>query len=118
MVEGRPYPLGGCSNVENKKPKEGFRCYSVEKTMLTLLTKWLAMETLILYLKKFPKTTQCGKSTETERQWERGAVLIFLWARGHNYLRVPTQNHVFLMVCSKNGQQRKISPHEIGRAHV
>ena len=24
MVEGRPYPLGGCSNVGNKKPKEDF----------------------------------------------------------------------------------------------
>ena len=49
MVEGRPYPLGGCSNVEKKNPKEGLRCYSVKQNMLTLLTKWLGMETSLLF---------------------------------------------------------------------
>ena len=49
MVEGRPYPLGGCSNVGNKKPKEDVRRYSVEQTMLTPLTKWLGMETSLLF---------------------------------------------------------------------
>ena len=49
MVEGRPYPLVGCQNVGNKKPKEGVRRYSVEKPMLTQLTKWIVMETSILF---------------------------------------------------------------------
>ena len=55
MVEGRPYPLGGCSNVGNKKPKEDFRCYSVEQPMLTTLTKWLEMENFLLFYKKIKK---------------------------------------------------------------
>ena len=60
MVEGRPYPLGGCSNVGNKKPKEDFRRYSVEQPMLTTLTKWLEMETLLLFYKKFQKQLSAG----------------------------------------------------------
>ena len=109
-----PYPLGGCSNVGNKKPKEDVRRYSIEQLMLTTLTKWLAMETSLLYLKKFPKTAQHGQSTETERQWARGLVLISLWVRGHNCLPTPTQNHVLLRVYSRNSQQRKCSSHGKG----
>ena len=60
MVEGRPYSLGGCSNVGKKKPKEGFQHYSFEKTMLTLLTKWLGMENFLLFYKKFQKQLSAG----------------------------------------------------------
>ena len=60
MVEGRPYPLGGCSNVGNKKPKEDFRSYSVEQLMLTTLKKWLGMETLLLFYKKIKKQLSAG----------------------------------------------------------
>ena len=60
MVEGRPYPLGGCSNVGNKKLKEDFRRYSVEQPMLTTLTKWLEMETLLLFYKKIKKQLSAG----------------------------------------------------------
>ena len=77
-VERRPYPLGGYPNVGNKKLKEYVLCYSVEQPMLTLLTKWLEMEILLLYLKKFPKTTQSGQSTKTERQCAWGTVLTSL----------------------------------------
>jgi len=66
MVEGRPYPLGGCSYIGKKKPREDARHYSVKKLMLTLLTKWLEMKNLLLYLKNFPKIAQREQSTETE----------------------------------------------------
>ena len=42
-------PLGSCTFVGNKKPKGGLRRYSIEQTMMTVLTKFLGMEILFLY---------------------------------------------------------------------